>query len=168
ARRGRPGARPPGQRRPLGLAGGSGQPRPGRQQPRPGAGPVRFLPSRCPDRRRTAALAPAIAERAAVPPARTGTITSAHADDPAGLDMRTRKGTVAGQGPATGPAPGEPARAEPMLLYVVKQVELAVRSRLDDLLRPAGLTVLQYTALTVLERHPDLSSAQLARNSFVT
>src|SRR5690348_14810114 len=61
-----------------------------------------------------------------------------------------------------------PARAEPMLLYVVKQVELAVRSRLDDLLRPAGLTALQYTALTVLERHPDLSSAQLARNSFVT
>jgi DNA-binding MarR family transcriptional regulator len=55
-----------------------------------------------------------------------------------------------------------------MLLYLVKQVELAVRSHLDNLLRPAGLTALQYTALTVLERHPDLSSAQLARNSFVT
>ena len=57
---------------------------------------------------------------------------------------------------------------EPTLLYVLKQVELAVRSRLDDLFRPIGLTALQYTALTVLERHPDLSSAQLARNSFVT
>ena len=55
-----------------------------------------------------------------------------------------------------------------MLLYLVKQVELAVRARLDSLLRPAGLTALQYTALTVLERHPDLSAAQLARNSFVT
>ncbi len=55
-----------------------------------------------------------------------------------------------------------------MLLYLVKQVELAVRSHLDNLLRPVGLTALQYTALTVLERHPDLSSAQLARNSFVT
>jgi DNA-binding MarR family transcriptional regulator len=55
-----------------------------------------------------------------------------------------------------------------MLLYLVKQVELAVRSHLDALLRPAGLTALQYTALTVLERHPDLSAAQLARNSFVT
>ena len=53
-------------------------------------------------------------------------------------------------------------------MYLVKQVELAIRSHLDDLLRPAGLTALQYTALTVLERHPDLSSAQLARNSFVT
>ena len=60
------------------------------------------------------------------------------------------------------------AGPEPMLLYLIKQVELAVRSHLDDLLRPAGLTALQYTALTVLERHRDLSAAQLARNSFVT
>ena len=57
---------------------------------------------------------------------------------------------------------------EPMLMYLVKQVELAIRSRLDDIIRPAGLTALQYTALTVLERHPDMSTAQLARNSFVT
>jgi DNA-binding MarR family transcriptional regulator len=60
------------------------------------------------------------------------------------------------------------AVAQPTLLYMFKQVELAIRSRLEDLLRPAGLTALQYTALTVLERHPDLTSAQLARNSFVT
>ena len=59
-------------------------------------------------------------------------------------------------------------RPQPTLLYVIKQVELAVRARLDDILRPAGISALQYTALTVLERHPDLSSAQLARNSFVT
>jgi DNA-binding MarR family transcriptional regulator len=58
--------------------------------------------------------------------------------------------------------------AEPMLMYLVKQVELAVRSSLDDLLRPDALTALQYTALTALEHHPDISSAQLARNSFVT
>jgi DNA-binding MarR family transcriptional regulator len=57
---------------------------------------------------------------------------------------------------------------EPTLLYVMKQVELAVRSALDDIVRPDGLTALQYTALTVLERHPNLTSAQLARNSFVT
>jgi DNA-binding MarR family transcriptional regulator len=58
--------------------------------------------------------------------------------------------------------------AEPTLLYLMKQLELAVRSRLDDLFRPIGLTALQYTALTVLERRPDLSAAELARNSFVT
>jgi DNA-binding MarR family transcriptional regulator len=67
---------------------------------------------------------------------------------------------------ATAHAAGKPA--PPTLLYVVKQVELAIRSHLDDLLRPVGLTATQYTALTVLERHPNLTSAQLARNSFVT
>jgi DNA-binding MarR family transcriptional regulator len=59
----------------------------------------------------------------------------------------------------------EPA---PLLLYLVKRVELAVRARLDEIVRPAGLTAVQYTALTVLERHDDMSSAQLARHSFVT
>jgi DNA-binding MarR family transcriptional regulator len=54
------------------------------------------------------------------------------------------------------------------VLYLVKQVELALRAQLDELLRPAGLTTSQYTALTVLEREPDLTSAQLARSSFVT
>jgi DNA-binding MarR family transcriptional regulator len=61
-----------------------------------------------------------------------------------------------------------PTVREPMLLYLIKQVELAVRSRLDDIVRPGGMTALQYTALTVLERHADMSSAQLARHSFVT
>src|ERR1700753_759426 len=58
--------------------------------------------------------------------------------------------------------------ASPLLIYMVKQVELAVRARLDEIVRPAGLTALQYTALSVLERHTDMSSAQLARSSFVT
>ncbi|HEX8008446.1 MAG TPA: MarR family winged helix-turn-helix transcriptional regulator [Trebonia sp.] len=61
-----------------------------------------------------------------------------------------------------------PAGRGPMLLYLIKQVELVVRSRLDDIVRPGGMTALQYTALTVLERHADMSSAQLARHSFVT
>ena len=54
------------------------------------------------------------------------------------------------------------------LLYLMKQVELAVRAELDEICRPAGLTALQYTALTVLERHSDLTAAHLARHSFVT
>lgn len=54
------------------------------------------------------------------------------------------------------------------LLYAVKRVELVVRSHLDELLRPAGITVAQYTALTVLERHDGLPAARLARDSFVT
>ncbi|MFE9561951.1 MarR family winged helix-turn-helix transcriptional regulator [Streptomyces sp. NPDC006487] len=54
------------------------------------------------------------------------------------------------------------------LLYLVKRTELAVRARLEELVRPAGITALQYTALTVLERHDGISAAQLARDSFVT
>jgi DNA-binding MarR family transcriptional regulator len=53
------------------------------------------------------------------------------------------------------------------LLYLIKQVELAVRQALDDVVVTASLTTLQYTALTVLERHPGITSAELARNSFV-
>lgn len=56
----------------------------------------------------------------------------------------------------------------PSLMYLVKQVELAARSHMDELVKPAGITALQYTALTVLRRRDGLSSAQLARNSFVT
>jgi DNA-binding MarR family transcriptional regulator len=59
-------------------------------------------------------------------------------------------------------------KAPPSLLYLVKQLELAVRSRLDEVLRPESITPLQYTALTVLERRSDLSTAELARNAFVT
>jgi DNA-binding MarR family transcriptional regulator len=43
-----------------------------------------------------------------------------------------------------------------------------VRARLDEVLRPESITPLQYTALTVLERRSDLSTAELARNAFVT
>lgn len=56
----------------------------------------------------------------------------------------------------------------PSLLYTVKQVELVVRSHLDSMLKSAGVTALQYTALTVLRRRDGLTTAQLARNSFVT
>jgi DNA-binding MarR family transcriptional regulator len=66
------------------------------------------------------------------------------------------------------PAHDDRAPAQPGLLYLIKQLELAARARLDDLLRTAELTSLQYTALTVLERRSDLTTAALARNSFVT
>jgi DNA-binding MarR family transcriptional regulator len=65
-------------------------------------------------------------------------------------------------------SPDRTGTEPPTLLYLLKQLELQVRSHLDELVRPAGLTALQYTALTVLEGHPDLTSARLARRSFVT
>ncbi|SEC84985.1 DNA-binding transcriptional regulator, MarR family [Rhodococcus koreensis] len=62
----------------------------------------------------------------------------------------------------------DPETVGPSLLYAIKQVELAIRARMDTILRPTGITALQYTALTVLRRRDGLSSAELARNSFVT
>ena len=54
------------------------------------------------------------------------------------------------------------------LLYLIKQVERAVKMELDRVVSEgAGLTVAQYTALTVLERQPGMTSAALARSSFV-
>ncbi|MBN6039006.1 MarR family winged helix-turn-helix transcriptional regulator [Amycolatopsis sp. 195334CR] len=58
--------------------------------------------------------------------------------------------------------------SEPLTLYLVKRLELVIRARMDEALRPKGLTTLQFTALTALRRRSGLSSAQLARRSFVT
>src|SRR5579884_1430170 len=81
--------------------------------------------------------------------------------------VRERRGDVTAETQAlAGTTPRQGGR--PSLLYLVKQVELAVRAQMDELLKPAAITVLQYTALTVLRRRDGLSSAQLARNSFVT
>lgn len=58
-------------------------------------------------------------------------------------------------------------RRAPSLLYVVKAVELAIRAHLEDAVKPFGVTMLQYTALTVLEREESITAADLARLSFV-
>lgn len=69
--------------------------------------------------------------------------------------------------PAAQPG-GRGVKASPSLLYLVKRTELVVRARLEEVLKPAGVTALQYTALTVLQRHDQLTAAELARGSFVT
>jgi DNA-binding MarR family transcriptional regulator len=51
---------------------------------------------------------------------------------------------------------------------MIKQVELAIRADMDAHARAQGLTALQYTALTVLQRQPGMSGAQLSRRSFVS
>ncbi len=43
-----------------------------------------------------------------------------------------------------------------------------IRRALEERLRPHGVTLLGYTALTVLAVRPGLSNAQLARRSFMT
>ncbi|HEX3713851.1 MAG TPA: MarR family transcriptional regulator [Trebonia sp.] len=56
----------------------------------------------------------------------------------------------------------------PRTTYLVKQLELAIRAGMDAIAGEFGVTALQYTALSVLARHPGLSAAQMAHRSFVS
>ena len=56
----------------------------------------------------------------------------------------------------------------PRLTYLVKRLEMAERARMEEVLQAQGVTLHQYTALSLLERRDGLSSAQLARRHFVT
>lgn len=67
-----------------------------------------------------------------------------------------------------GAARAEAAHARPRAMYLIKQLESAVRRALDEVLRPLGLTTPQYTALTTLRVRPGMSQADLARFSFVS
>jgi DNA-binding MarR family transcriptional regulator len=59
------------------------------------------------------------------------------------------------------------ARA-PRLSYVIARLDRAVRRGITDCIAPAGLTIPQFTALSVLDRRAGLSNAQLARRSYIT
>ena len=54
---------------------------------------------------------------------------------------------------------------EPRISYVIARLERAVRTAINERVRPYGLTTLQYTTLSVLGRRGGLSNAQLARRS---
>jgi DNA-binding MarR family transcriptional regulator len=54
------------------------------------------------------------------------------------------------------------------LTYLVKELQETLRVRLDAITRQFDLTAKQYTALSVLSRHPGVSSAALGRLTFVT
>ena len=52
--------------------------------------------------------------------------------------------------------------------YVIGRLDRAVRQRLGEVTSRFGLTVAQYTTLSVLAARGSLSNAQLARRAFVT
>lgn len=56
----------------------------------------------------------------------------------------------------------------PRTTYLVKQLQEALRLRLSDITKQFNLTNRQYTALSVLAKYPAISSAQLARLTFVS
>lgn len=59
-------------------------------------------------------------------------------------------------------------RATPRISYVVGRLDRALRREIGALVAPHGLTVPQYTALSILRDRAGLSNAQLARRSYVT
>src|SRR5260370_25775810 len=59
-------------------------------------------------------------------------------------------------------------RSHGSLTYLIKTIHQAMRARLDEGLRAAGLTLPQVATLVTLKRAGAASSAQLARAAFVT
>ncbi len=53
-------------------------------------------------------------------------------------------------------------------MYLIKRTESLLRTQMDPIARAAGLTIAQYTALSILHARPGMSSAELARRTFVS
>jgi Transcriptional regulators len=64
----------------------------------------------------------------------------------------------------TNPKTGYP---DGYLIYLVKQLELGVRRPFDEILDAHDISTAGYTALTVLQLRPGITSSELARRSFV-
>ncbi|TDX27625.1 MarR family transcriptional regulator [Modicisalibacter xianhensis] len=56
----------------------------------------------------------------------------------------------------------------PRVAYLVGRLDRALRRHIGDAVRPLGLTMQQYTALSVLAKRSPLSNAQLADKSLVS
>ncbi|HUX71886.1 MAG TPA: MarR family transcriptional regulator [Cellulomonadaceae bacterium] len=52
--------------------------------------------------------------------------------------------------------------------YVLKHTQATLRARMDEVLRPLGLTAPQYACLELLSRTSGISNSDLARGAFVT
>lgn len=63
--------------------------------------------------------------------------------------------------------PADPA-GQPRISYVVARLERAIRRSINERVSIFGLTVLQYTTLSVLGRRGELSNAQLARRAYMS
>ena len=67
------------------------------------------------------------------------------------------------------PARGRRARASrPSFVYAIGRVDQGVRRAMRRRLERFGLSVPEYTALSILDAVPGLSNAQLARRSLIT
>lgn len=56
----------------------------------------------------------------------------------------------------------------PQIGYTLKQAQSLLRVRMEEALKPLGLTVSHYSTLHSLRREPGISAAALARGTFMT
>jgi DNA-binding MarR family transcriptional regulator len=52
--------------------------------------------------------------------------------------------------------------------YLLKEAQAMLHTRMDEVLRPIGLTVAQYACLESLRQNPGITSSGLARRAFVS
>ncbi len=52
--------------------------------------------------------------------------------------------------------------------YLLKEVSSALRTAMEEVLRPLGMNVTRYSCLELLAQRPGLSNSELARGAFVT
>ncbi|MGI5128119.1 MarR family winged helix-turn-helix transcriptional regulator [Pseudonocardia sp. CA-107938] len=57
---------------------------------------------------------------------------------------------------------------ETSLGYSLKEASSVLRAAMEEVLRPLGMTVTQYSCLELLAQRPGLSNSELARGAFVT
>ncbi|GAB3922526.1 MarR family transcriptional regulator [Microlunatus endophyticus] len=57
---------------------------------------------------------------------------------------------------------------ETSLGYLLKEASSVLRTAMEEVLRPLGMTVTQYSCLELLAQRPGLSNSELARGAFVT
>jgi DNA-binding MarR family transcriptional regulator len=63
---------------------------------------------------------------------------------------------------------GDGIDLETSLGYLLKEASSALRSAMEDVLRPLGMSVTRYSCLELLAQRPGLSNSELARGTFVT
>lgn len=65
-------------------------------------------------------------------------------------------------------AADDDARLAKELGILLKATQAALHQRMDEVLRPLGLTVSQYACLSTLHAHPGITGSELARRAFVS
>ena len=63
---------------------------------------------------------------------------------------------------------GDGIDLETSLGYLLKEASSALRSAMEEVLRPLGMSVTRYSCLELLAQRPGLSNSDLARGAFVT